>query len=213
MSEKIDLVKEDKTGSNYELTLILSEEKEIAIISELVKSCGGEIKKEESLGLKRLAYEIKKHKEGYYFRITFHCPRENVAKMNDELSREKNIIRYLIVSALRESGEASKHQRTAREGAQKQPTQVIEKPQQEVVEEPEKTLAKKEEFKQEIVELPQEEVKPKVEKKTVEASEKKEKAGGEDKKAKASAKRVTKKASKADASDLDKKLEELVKED
>jgi len=226
MSEKIDLAKEEKIGSSYELTLILSQEKDYAGIVELVKFCGGQISKEENLGLKRFAYEIKKLKEGYYYRITFGCEGQNVAKISSELSREKDLVRYLIVNALRESEEASKHQRTPRENVRNQSAEIAKQPKQEIIERQEKALIQKEDSVKTVatsqIEKENEDQKevaktlPKEEepaKETTKAAPKKEKAPSKSKEAKVATKKPVRKAQKADTSDLDKKLEELVKED
>lgn len=89
----------------YELAVVLSvklEEEERAAAIEKVKGYiarfNGTVTNIEEAGKKRLAYEIQKTREGYYYFIAFetedgNCPNELEAR----LRLQEMIMRYLIV--------------------------------------------------------------------------------------------------------------------
>ena len=91
--------------NNYELVVVVSakleeEERaaEIEKVSNLVTRFGGTITDVEEWGKKKLAYEIQKMSEAYYYFIHFDtdntdCPNE----IEDQIRIMENVIRYLCV--------------------------------------------------------------------------------------------------------------------
>lgn len=91
--------------NKYELVVVVSakleeEERaaEIEKVSNLVTRFGGTITDVEEWGKKKLAYEIQKMSEAYYYFIHFdtdntHCPNE----IEDQIRIMENVIRYLCV--------------------------------------------------------------------------------------------------------------------
>ena len=91
--------------NKYELVVVVSakleeEERaaEIEKVSNLVTRFGGTITDVEEWGKKRLAYEIQKMSEAYYYFIHFDtdntdCPNE----IEDQIRIMENVIRYLCV--------------------------------------------------------------------------------------------------------------------
>ena len=91
--------------NKYELVVVVSakleeEERaaEIEKVSNLVTSFGGTITDVEEWGKKKLAYEIQKMSEAYYYFIHFDtdntdCPNE----IEDQIRIMENVIRYLCV--------------------------------------------------------------------------------------------------------------------
>lgn len=90
--------------NKYELAVIVSarlEDEERANVIETVKGhitrFGGTISKVDEWGKKRLAYEIQKQKEAYYYFIHFEsgsdCPNET----EQQLRIMENVMRYLCV--------------------------------------------------------------------------------------------------------------------
>jgi small subunit ribosomal protein S6 len=67
-------------------------EKFNAIISN-----GGEIIKSEIMGKRRLAYEIKKFRDGIYVVVNFNAPPEVVKELDRVLRITDEVIRHLIV--------------------------------------------------------------------------------------------------------------------
>ena len=91
--------------NKYELVVVVSakleeEERaaEIEMVSNLVTRFGGTITDVEEWGKKKLAYEIQKMSEAYYYFIHFDtdntdCPNE----IEDQIRIMENVIRYLCV--------------------------------------------------------------------------------------------------------------------
>jgi len=77
--------------SVYDTTIILNPQiEEGGINGEIKKSLdlidryGGKVINEDRMGIRRLAYEIQKIHQGYYYRVTF----EGTGKVIDELERQ-----------------------------------------------------------------------------------------------------------------------------
>ena len=90
--------------NKYELAVIVSakledEERAATIekVKELVTRFGGSITNIEEWGKKRLAYEIQKMREGFYYFIKFdadaNCPNE----VEQNVRIMENVVRYLCV--------------------------------------------------------------------------------------------------------------------
>ncbi|WP_106769596.1 30S ribosomal protein S6 [Paenibacillus faecalis] len=59
-------------------------------------SNGGEITKHEVMGKRRLAYEIKKYRDGVYVLVNFNATPEVVAELERIMKISDEVIRYLI---------------------------------------------------------------------------------------------------------------------
>ena len=57
----------------------------------------GEIKKTEDMGKKKLAYEIKKNKEGYYYIIEFTTNPENITELERIYRITDEILKFIVV--------------------------------------------------------------------------------------------------------------------
>jgi small subunit ribosomal protein S6 len=86
--------------SLYELTFILRQDisnSEIKKVSEqlasVIKEGDGKLLKEESWGMRYLAYPIKKNKKGHYMMIVFET---TTADVLDELQRVISLSEYII---------------------------------------------------------------------------------------------------------------------
>lgn len=80
------------------LTPVLSDDQAkeaVAKYREYISANGGEIKHEESWGLKKLAYPIQKKTTGFYHLIEFAAAGDLVAKLEVEYKRDERIIRFL----------------------------------------------------------------------------------------------------------------------
>jgi small subunit ribosomal protein S6 len=91
-------------AKNYEMTVIIDPrieenevDKEIEIVKELIVQHKGEVQKVESWGKKRLAYEIKKLHEGFYFIITFSAPGKSIREIEEELKLKERLLRVFTV--------------------------------------------------------------------------------------------------------------------
>lgn len=88
----------------YELTYIVHPqtgheglEKVIADVKNLVESSGGVVHKVEPWGLRRLAYPIRKVREGYYVLMEIGLDGSRVTQVEQALKLREPIMRYLFV--------------------------------------------------------------------------------------------------------------------
>ncbi|CAM3411760.1 30S ribosomal protein S6 [Hydrogenibacillus schlegelii] len=66
-------------------------------LQEIIRAQGGEIEKVEDMGKRRLAYEIKKFREGIYTVIYFRGTPQTVKEVERVLGITEAIIRHLVV--------------------------------------------------------------------------------------------------------------------
>lgn len=99
----------------YEITIILSGglsgEREKELLAELKKTIAGfdgEVEKEERMGLKELAYPIKKDLTGIYYFFILKLPSSTLSKFDRELRLIPGVIRHLLVRRLRLSNKQLK---------------------------------------------------------------------------------------------------------
>lgn len=90
--------------NKYELAVVVSakiEDDERAQVIEKVKALverfGGQISDVDEWGKKRLAYEIQKMREGYYYFIQFDASSDCPAQLEQRVRIMEPVIRYLCV--------------------------------------------------------------------------------------------------------------------
>ena len=90
--------------NKYELTVVLNvklEDEERAAAIEKVKGYitrfGGTVTNVDEWGKKRLAYEIQKMKEAYYYFIHFESDAETPSEIEQRIRIMDNVIRFLCV--------------------------------------------------------------------------------------------------------------------
>ena len=90
--------------TKYELAVVVSaklEEEDRANVVEKVKALierfGGQITNVDDCGKKRLAYEIQKMKEGFYYFIQFDAETSAPAEIESRMRIMDGVIRYLCV--------------------------------------------------------------------------------------------------------------------
>lgn len=64
----------------------------------IITNNGGEITKHDVMGKRRLAYEIKKFRDGHYVLVNFTAEPEVVKELDRVLKISDEVIRYLIVN-------------------------------------------------------------------------------------------------------------------
>ena len=91
--------------SRYELALVVSakiEDEARAAVVEKAKAYvtrfGGTITEVEEWGKKRLAYEIQKMREGFYYFIQFEAETTCPAELESRMRIMDGVLRYLIVN-------------------------------------------------------------------------------------------------------------------
>lgn len=62
-----------------------------------ITSRGGEIKKIHEQGRRRLAYEIKGHREGYYYILYFTAPAAAIEELWQEYHLNEDLIRFMTL--------------------------------------------------------------------------------------------------------------------
>ena len=90
--------------NKYELALVLNAKleddartAELEKVKELIARFGGTITNVDEWGKKRLAYEIQKMREGFYYFIQFEAEATCPAELEARLRIEEAVIRYLCV--------------------------------------------------------------------------------------------------------------------
>ena len=92
------------TMTKYELCFVVSakieDEERVQVIEKvkaLVERFGGQISDIDEWGKKRLAYEIQKMREGYYYFIHFEADATAPAEIEARLRIMDNVLRFLCV--------------------------------------------------------------------------------------------------------------------
>lgn len=90
--------------NKYELAVVVSaaiddEARATAVekAKELIARFGGTVTDVDDWGKKRLAYEIQKMKEGYYYFIHFEAEATAPAEIEKRMRIAENVIRFLVV--------------------------------------------------------------------------------------------------------------------
>ena len=90
--------------NKYELALIVNakiedDERAAAVekAKEIITRFGGTVTEVEDCGKKRLAYEIQKMREGFYYFIQFEAPPTCPGEVEKRVRILDNVIRYLCV--------------------------------------------------------------------------------------------------------------------
>ncbi len=96
--------KEVTSMSKYELAVVVSakieDDERTAVVDKckaLVERFGGQITNVDEWGKKKLAYEIQKMKEAYYYFIQFDAETSAPAEIESRIRIMDNVIRYLCV--------------------------------------------------------------------------------------------------------------------
>ncbi len=90
--------------NKYELTVVVNAKIEddvrvatVEKVKEYVARYGGTVTNVDECGKKRLAYEIQKMKEGFYYFIQFEADATAPAEIERHVRIMENVIRYLCV--------------------------------------------------------------------------------------------------------------------
>ncbi|MCK7519187.1 MAG: 30S ribosomal protein S6 [Ignavibacteriales bacterium] len=89
---------------NYELVYILQADLDEATltgavdaIEALIKNSKGEIVKVDKWGKRRLAYPIRKMREGYYVFISYQMEPTEIVNLKRALGYNEQVLRYIVV--------------------------------------------------------------------------------------------------------------------
>lgn len=81
----------------YELTFLLNEEKELAVIKELLVSMKAKLLSEETWGKKDLIYPIKKHTSAVFYHWKIEINKKDISELRKKLNYNEKLIRYLLL--------------------------------------------------------------------------------------------------------------------
>ena len=91
--------------NKYELAVVVSAKIEddartetVEKVKALVERFGGQITEVDEWGKRRLAYEIQKMKEGYYYFVRFEADSTVPAEIESRVRISEQVLRYLIVA-------------------------------------------------------------------------------------------------------------------
>lgn len=94
----------EKGSTKYELMILVTPElshteyeSEVSKAKELLSSYGADIVLEYDMGLRDLAYKIKKQSQGYYYVFNFFVDGEQLEAINTDLNHEASILRHLLI--------------------------------------------------------------------------------------------------------------------
>ena len=66
-------------------------------IRQVVTGAGGTLDKVEKWGVRKLAYRVRKHEDGYYVLVQFSAPPDAVTEIERRLRVSDTVIKYLTV--------------------------------------------------------------------------------------------------------------------
>ena len=69
----------------------------LARLESLITSAGGKLDSTDKWGRRRLAYEIRKRKEGFYALMNFELPALEVRELDRKLRLDEHFLRFLII--------------------------------------------------------------------------------------------------------------------
>jgi ribosomal protein S6 len=187
-----------KEKMQYEITFIVKEDGTNEEVLGVFAQNAIELKNLIDMGTKQFAFPIAKLNSGHYYTSEFDCETDKIIKIEKFLRLKKSLIRFLIIKKLRFPVKSARKPETKDAGVAK-PTQSISAPAK-IEEKPAKA------------EKAEEKTAPKEAKVATAKSKKAEEKVGTKEKApaKTAKKAPVKKVSKVE---LDKQLEEMVKED
>ncbi len=88
----------------YESMVVVNPEMEeeqtaelVAKYTTLITEHGGQVVQVQEMGKRRLAYDIKKHREGYYVLWQYAAEADFTRELERTLRLEENVLRYLTV--------------------------------------------------------------------------------------------------------------------
>lgn len=89
--------------NKYESVIIINPSVEEQGVKDLIKTftdlinANGKVESVEELGKRKLAYEVKKNKEGYYAIFTFEAKPESITELERNYRINDDVIKFIVV--------------------------------------------------------------------------------------------------------------------
>ena len=90
--------------NNYETLFILDPEipeeeidTQIGRITSYVEKAGGSVVDTDRWGMRRMAYEIRKKRQGFYVLMTFHANSPSIQDIDADFKLDQRVLRHIIV--------------------------------------------------------------------------------------------------------------------
>jgi small subunit ribosomal protein S6 len=114
----------------------------IGRVKETITTNGGDILEVEDWGRKRLAYQVKKSKIGYYAIFRFNSPPDLIPKLERYYQLDETILRYLTITLSKEALEQIEIDKSLLPQLVEEVEQIPVVPPEEADEEDEETIVK-----------------------------------------------------------------------
>ena len=72
---------------------------QVDLVKTTIEKNGGEVKAKDDMGMRKLAYEIAKHKRGYYVVYYFTAPTESIIELERNYRINENILRFIFIKS------------------------------------------------------------------------------------------------------------------
>lgn len=89
---------------DYELMLILKENLDekarkeyLTKLTKIIENGKGKIEEVKELGIKSLAYKIKKEVKGFYFNLFFALTPDKIKEIDQKLRIDESVLRFLLI--------------------------------------------------------------------------------------------------------------------
>ncbi len=97
-------------------------------IRQVVTGAGGTLDKVEKWGVRKLAYRVRKHEDGYYVLVQFSAPPNAVTEIERRLRVSDTVIKYLTVRIDRKLKRLEKKRREREKRAARRPAPAAPAP-------------------------------------------------------------------------------------
>ncbi len=71
-------------------------------LNAFIKDAGGKVADTEKIGRKKLAYEIKNFRDGFFINTTFNIPADKITEFKRQLRLNENILRVMFLEQSQE---------------------------------------------------------------------------------------------------------------
>lgn len=85
-------------NNTYELTVLLTDEKDLKSVKEHIAALEGKITRDKSWGERSLSYSIKKKSKAQYMTLWFNMLPKSILELKKRLTYDEKLLRYLLLT-------------------------------------------------------------------------------------------------------------------